>query len=338
MVKRKRTLTILLLFLTLGLAIGAVFIGDYLYKRSISPEDIEAHLPPCEVNGCSGWCNSGSTCNYIVPGLPAEGKMWACEINEGGGCYECNDVPTNQGGNDCYLDCTLGPRPCNCDVPGCIQRCLDEHAGDPPGHYTRDEICGDNDPEGGCGQEFVCGCDILDVTFTPTATITSTPTGTIITPTITSTITNTPTRTITSTPTRSITITPTWTATITPTRTATITPTGTATITPTGTATATITPTGTTIVTPTVTGTITVTPTLPGTALISDKADRVIGGVFLVLIGGTIYYLGLHEQLGKLFWNAGGEKVVTTISKSYEKQHVKYMRSDFEKKIKKKVR
>jgi hypothetical protein len=80
--------------------------------------------------------------------------------------------------------------------------------------------------------------------------------------------------------------------------------TGTTIITPTTTTTPTITPTRTTTptVTPTVTGTqvitntptgVTITPTtksLPPTALISDKVDRLLLGLLMVIVGIGIYY------------------------------------------------
>jgi len=60
-----------------------------------------------------------------------------------------------------------------------------------------------------------------------------------------------------------------------------------------------------------VTGTVTETPqtTLPHTALITDRDDRIIGGVLFIMIGFSIYYFGLTKDIGEIFWNLGGKHI-----------------------------
>jgi hypothetical protein len=88
------------------------------------------------------------------------------------------------------------------------------------------------------------------------------------------------------------------------------------TVTPTPTKTKTPTPTKTK--TPTVTGTVITT--VPPTALISDKADRIILGVALFSVGVLFFNFNFHIKLGNLFWDirsgsAGRAKKKKEISK-----------------------
>jgi hypothetical protein len=197
---------------------------------------------------CSGKCNSGKDCG----GNPPENKMWSCRLQ--GGSYKCIAEGINAGGNQCYLSCSGGWKPCGCDKQGCEAECRRIYKNE-PGSHTLTQVCD------GCGQRFTCGCDIEGKpSNTPTRTPTKTPTGTP-TKTPTKTPSGTPTRTPTSTPTNTPTRTPTGTLTRTPTRT----PTGTPTRTPTGTLTRTPTRTPTKTITP--------TPLTPGFEVIKLAVD-----------------------------------------------------------------
>jgi hypothetical protein len=291
---RRKVITTIILLLILAGAGAAIYVGIRLSQDTTAPDDAAAYT------ACSGNCNSGRECNGKI--TPSEGNMVGCLCNtrsEYGYCvdyYYCGQIRANESsGKGCYLDCALGwVSDCGCNIGECERKCREENAGS-PGHHTRVDVCNN------CQQNFACGCDIV-VINSPTPTPTATPTQTL-TPTVTSTPSPTPTRTITPTVTSTPTITPTrtMTPTVTPTMTGTIitpTVTSTPTITPTRTMTPTVTPTvtGTLVITntPTVTPTgLTITPTtklLPPTALISDKVDRLLLGVLMVIVGIGIYY------------------------------------------------
>ena len=90
------------------------------------------------------------------------------------------------------------------------------------------------------------------------------------------------------------------------------------------------------ITTPPVTGKT--TPTIPVTALTTDKGDRIIAGVLLVIVGILVYTFGFNKKLGKLFWNIGGRNVLPHMNKTYNQERVGEIRKGFEKKIKRKLK
>jgi cell division septation protein DedD len=333
----KRGFAIIFLFLIIaGLSGVAIYVGNQLSQQNTSPEDINAAAN----RPCTGSCNSGSTCNQY--GNPPENKMWACYKNNSG-VYQCQFVAINDGGAHCYLSCGGGWKECGCDKAACERKCLSDNKNSGPGHYTLTQTCG------GCQQKFTCGCDIEGqptdtprptntiVINTPTSTPTATPTkpGNTNTPTPTATPTAKPTVTYTPTATPTGTTKPTSTPTATPTRTNTPTPTATGTTRPTNTPTAT--PTGTQVptATPTITPTGTLKPTLPKTAITTDKGDRIIIGILLMIIGLITYISNLHNKIGTFFWNIGGKNILPHISPIFKNQSIDEIRNKFEKKIRK---
>lgn len=147
---------------------------------------------------------------------------------------------------------------------------------------------------------------------------------------------NTPTVTTTAT----VTVTTTITGTITGTPSITNTTSPTATVTTTGSITGS--PTNTTSPTLPITGSITITPpiitisVLPTMAIISDKADIVIGGTLLVIIGLTIFALGYNDRIGLFFYNIVGKKSFT--SKRYFEEDIDRAISKGDKKKSKKAK
>lgn len=61
---------------------------------------------------------------------------------------------------------------------------------------------------------------------------------------------------------------------------------------------------------------------LPPTALISDTVDRLLIGVFLILVGAAFYKLGLHEQVGEKFWNLIGANNTSSEKQAKHEQEV----------------
>ncbi|MFQ5493426.1 MAG: hypothetical protein ACE5DX_04675 [Candidatus Dojkabacteria bacterium] len=74
--------------------------------------------------------------------------------------------------------------------------------------------------------------------------------------------------------------------------------------------------------------TLTLTPfCTPGTALISDEADRILFAVLLIVIGFTMYRLGLHYELAALFTDNGDTRIGRIVRKMDEED-----RQEFQKK------
>ena len=372
--KSKGRLTVLLLFLTVVLGAGAIFIGDYLNKQTTSPENISA------ATTCSGQ-PAGSVICYPPSGTCPTGDAYVC--GGGGGCFDRNSYHACgravSPGTSCSSLYSSKTNSGGAYGPNFFDNCANHHTS--TGNYcpwnghaspyaqffvgcngTQNCYCTDSGSgSSSCYSDALsCGTRI-DVgpsnSPTPTVTKTGTPTPTTTgthTPTVSPTKTGTPTPTTTGTRTPTVTptktgsptptITGTQTPTVTPTKTGSPTPTATVTIfiTNTPTATLTSTPTGTLVITdtptPTVTGTVTITPSLPHTAITTDKGDRIIAGVLLVLVGLLVYTFGINEKLGKLFWNIGGRDILPNVNKTYKKERIVEIRKGFEKKIKKKDR
>lgn len=150
-----------------------------------------------------------------------------------------------------------------------------------------------------------CECVLPSQTPTPTATF-------IIVDT------DTPTPTVSQTSTPTPTATPLETATTTPSATATPTPSASPTLGPTVTTTP--------VSSPTQGPTGTIGPTLPSSALVSDEADRLIIALIMIVIAGLFLRLGLHQDVGQIFYNIVGERVFESKKygkKAFEKRLIK---------------
>lgn len=70
---------------------------------------------------------------------------------------------------------------------------------------------------------------------------------------------------------------------------------------------------------------------LPGTAIISDKADRLILAMLLILSGFLFLKAGIYMDAGNLFWKAIGKKVFPAFTTGFDE----VLKNEFEKEVEK---
>lgn len=152
----------------LGLIVIGAIVGFILWRvnqdANLGNEDSNAGL-----NLCTGSLGSGAYCNKY--GNPAANKMWACkavsfadsgldtqteynnciEYNYLTGCYQCLQVPINDGDDRCYLAAPNTWAACGCNTGVCDRECRKDLS--PTKTYNTYSMKCD-----ACQQLFTCEC------------------------------------------------------------------------------------------------------------------------------------------------------------------------------------